>query len=312
MKLVFISSVDKVDQWRESLTALLPDLEFAVWPDEVGPGDLETFDYALVWKPPSGILKQCTNLKAILSLGAGVDGVLVDPELPTDIPICRLVDRCLTQGMTEYILYYVIHYHRRMAEYAALAASREWRTLPQEDARRRRIGIMGLGELGADAASKLMALDYDVACWSRSAKSMNGIDSYHGENGLYAFLARTQILICLLPLTEQTRGIINADTLAKLPKGAAVINCARGGHVIDDDLLAALDSGHIAGATLDVFNEEPLPAAHPYWDHPNVIVTPHMASLTVPHSAAEYVAENIRRIERGEAPLNIVDLGNGY
>ena len=312
MKLIFISSVDKVSLWRESLGAELPELEFAIWPDDVGPDDFESFDYALVWKPPAGVLKRFTNLKAILSLGAGVDGVLVDPELPTDIPVCRLVDRCLTQGMTEYILYYVIHYHRRMAEYAALHAARDWQNLPQEDARRRRIGIMGLGELGADAAEKLVALDYDVACWSRSAKTMDGVASFHGENGLSAFLARTQILICLLPLTEQTRGILNAETLAKLPEGAVVINCARGGHVVDDDLLAALDSGHIAGATLDVFNEEPLPAEHPYWTHPKVIVTPHVASLTVPHSAAEYIADNIRRIERGETPLNVVDLGSGY
>jgi len=312
MKLVFISKSDKKAAWRDSLQAQLPDLEFLIWPDEISDADKASIDYALVWRPPTGVLKTFPNLKAILSLGAGVDGVLVDPELPTHIPVCRLVDRCLTQGMTEYVLYHVIRQHRRFGDYEKMTAAGEWDVFTQEDARRRGVGILGLGELGRDAAEKLVALDYDVASWSRSPKDVAGVTSFHGADGLDDFLARTQILICLLPLTDETQGIINAEHLAKLPKGAYVINCARGAHVVDDDLLAALDSGHIAGATLDVFNEEPLPKDHAYWTHPKVIMTPHAASLTVPHSAAEYVAENIRLIEAGETPMNIVDLTTGY
>ena len=312
MKLIFVSAEDRAEDWRHHLTEQLPDLEFLVWPDDADGLDFASVDYALAWKPPVGVLKQFPNQKAILSLGAGVDGLLIDPELPTDIPLCRLVDRSLTQGMTEYVLYHVIHYHRHMAEYAAQQKAGQWKALPQEDPRRRRVGLLGLGELAGDAAAQLRALEFDLASWSRLPKDMAGVTSFHGPDGLDAFLARTQILVCLLPLTEATRGIINAGTLAKLPAGAFLINCARGGHVVDDDLLAALDAGHIAGATLDVFNEEPLPAGHPYWTHPKVILTPHTASLTLSHTAAEYVAGNIRRIEAGEAPLNVVDLGAGY
>jgi glyoxylate/hydroxypyruvate reductase A len=226
--------------------------------------------------------------------------------------VVRLVDRALTQGMSEYVLYWVIHYHRRMGDYADMVARKQWANLLQADTRLRRVGILGLGELGTDAARKLVALEFDVAGWSRSPKDIDGVESFTGEAGLAPFLARTEILACLLPLTPETEGIINRDTLAALPEGAVVINSARGGHVVEDDLLAALDSGHIAGATLDVFRTEPLPAEHPFWGHPKVTVTPHMASLTVPHSAAQWIAENIRRIERGEAPLNVVDLKTGY
>ena len=214
--------------------------------------------------------------------------------------------------MSEYVLYWVLHHHRYMADYAAHSARHEWHHIMQCDPRHRRIGILGLGELGSDAATKLAAMDFDVAGWSRTEKTIPDVTSFHGLDRLGAFLARTDILICLLPMTAHTRGIIDAETLARLPEGAVVINCARGAHVVDHDLIAALDSGHIRAATLDVFTTEPLPADHPFWAHPKIDVTPHMASLTIAHSAAAYVAENIRRIERGEAPLNTVDFDAGY
>ena len=310
MRLLFISKEDKIEPWRHAMADEMPELEFRAWPKEFD--DPAAIDYALVWKPPAGLLKTLPNLKAILSLGAGVDHLSADPDLPRHIPVSRLVDRCLTQGMTEYVVYWVIHHHRYMAEYAAMAARHEWRTIPQCDPRRRRIGILGLGELGGDAAIKLAAMDFDVAGWSRTEKRIPGVTSFFGEDRMGAFLARTDILICLLPMTTQTRGIINAETLARLPEDAVVINCARGAHVVDRDLIAALDHGHLRAATLDVFQEEPLPADHPFWSHPKINVTPHMASLTVPHSAAAYVADNIRRVERGEAMLNVVDFDAGY
>lgn len=314
MKLIFVSQEDRAEDWQAELAAHLPDLEFLVWPGDADGLDPGSVDYALAWKPPAGVLASFPKLKFIQSLGAGVDGLFVDPDLPRDVPISRMVDRSLIQGMTEYVLYNVLHYHRRMGDYAAQQAAGRWKPLRQIDPRTRRIGIMGMGELGGDAADKLKPLEFDIAGWSRAAKDIPGVTSFHGDgaDGLDAFLARTDILICLLPLTDATRGIIRAETLAKLPAGAVVINCARGGHVVDDDLLAALDSGHIAGACLDVFNEEPLPAGHPYWTHPKVRMTPHTASLTAPSSAAEYVAGNIRRVEGGAAPLNVVDLDSGY
>lgn len=310
MKLVFMSNEDKAKLWREWLGKELPELEFLHWPHEVD--DKAGIEYALVWKPERGVLRSFPDLKAIFSLGAGVDHLFNDPELPEGVPVVRLVDRALTQGMTEYVLYWTIHYHRRMGDYLAQAREGVWKAYLQADTALRKVGVLGLGELGGDAATKLASLGFDVAGWSRSPKEIDGVTSFHGTDGLKAFLARTEILICLLPLTEETRGIVNAETLGQLPDGAYFINCARGPHVVDDDLLAALDSGKLAAATLDVFHEEPLPADHPFWRHPKITVTPHIASLTVPSSAAEYVAANIRRAERGEALPNVVDPGKGY
>jgi glyoxylate/hydroxypyruvate reductase A len=310
MRFLFLSSADKAAAWRDAMLAKFPDAGFDVWPDEIE--DKAAYDYAIVWRPPVGELKTFPNLKAILSLGAGVDGILVDTELPEHLPIVRLVDRCLTEGMSEYVLYWTIHYHRKMDVYANWTRAGTWKQLRQIDTRDRKVGFLGLGELGADAAKKVAALGFDVAGWSRSEKHIDGITSYFGDDGLIPFLNRTEILIVLLPLTDSTRGIINAKTLAALPEDACVINCARGAHVVDEDLLAALDSGHIRSATLDVFHVEPLPSDHPYWSHPKVVVTPHMASLTVPSSAADWMEENIKLIEAGEAPLNTVDLKRGY
>ena len=224
----------------------------------------------------------------------------------------RLVDPGLTRGMREYVIYWTLRYHRRFAEYADSTAAGVWKQLPQADTRKRRVGILGLGVLGADAAAHLRALEFDVAGWSRSAKALDGIESFHGADGLPAFLARTEILVNLLPLTPETTGIINAETLNQLPKGAVVINAARGPHVVDDDLIAAIDGGHIAAATLDVFHAEPLPAEHPFWTHPKINITPHAASLTVPETAVVAIADNIRRIRAGDPPFPIVDPESGY
>lgn len=310
MRFLFLSGADKAAAWREAMLAKFPDAAFDIWPDEVT--DKAAYDYAIVWRPPVGELKTFPNLKAILSLGAGVDGILVDTDLPDHLPIVRLVDRCLTEGMSEYVLYWTIHYHRKMDVYANWTRQGIWKQLRQIDTRDRKVGFLGLGELGADAAKKVAALGFDVAGWSRSEKHIDGITSYYGDDQLVPFLNRSEILIVLLPLTESTRGIVNAETLAALPEDACIINCARGAHVVDEDLLAALDSGHIRSATLDVFHTEPLPSDHPYWTHPKVVVSPHMASLTVPSSAADWMEQNIKLIEAGEAPLNTVDLKRGY
>jgi glyoxylate/hydroxypyruvate reductase A len=228
------------------------------------------------------------------------------------VPVARLKDERLTSGMTEWVLLNVLRFHRQDLEYRAQQAARIWDELPATETARRRIGFLGLGELGLAAARACAALGFPVQGWTRSPREVAGIETFHGEDGLAAMLPRTDILVCLLPLTPQTRGIVNARTLALLPRGAFLINAARGGHVVADDLLAALDGGHVAAAALDVFEPEPLPADHPFWAHPRVLVWPHAASITIPSSAAPQVVDNIRRAREGRPLINLVDFAAGY
>jgi glyoxylate/hydroxypyruvate reductase A len=308
MALLFLSNADRPAEWLPELQRRMPDLDIRVWPET---GALEDIRYALVWRPQPGVLQQLPNLAVIFSLGAGVDGLLRDPDLPV-VPVVRMVEPGLTEGMVEYVVLQALYWHRSLHDYRAQQAAGVWRVLPQKLAHERRIGIMGLGELGGAAAQSLSDLGFDVAGWSRSARNLSGIACFHGAAGLAPFLARSEILICLLPLTRETDGILNWETLAALPRGAVVINAARGGHVVDSDLLAELDSGHIAGASLDVFVDEPLPPDHGYWSHPRVVLTPHVASITHARSAAAYVAEQIRRHQAGLPLENLVNRERGY
>ncbi|MCP5367252.1 MAG: glyoxylate/hydroxypyruvate reductase A [Hyphomicrobiales bacterium] len=311
MTLLFAAAGEDPDPWRRALAPLLPERDLAgagwrVWPDL---GDPAAVRDALVWKPPAGSLAGLPNLRAILNLGAGVDALAADETLP-GVPVVRLIDPAMTAGMSEYVLYWVLHFHRHFHLYAERARAGKWGFVPQVDATERRVGILGLGELGGDAARKLAALDFDVAGWSRRPKTIDGVTSFHGGGGLDDLLARSDILVNLLPLTAATADILRAATLARLPQGACVINAARGAHLVEDDLLAALDSGHIAAAALDVFRAEPLPAGHPFWTHPRVFVTPHVASQTMVPTAAAVIADNIRRLDRGETPTGLVDRGS--
>ncbi len=309
MVLLFISGFHRPQGWRRLLAEELPDLDFRVWADETGdPADI---DFALVWDPPMGELARYPNLKAIFSLAAGSDHLLKDPALP-EVPLIRMVDPALISGMNEFVIHHVLHFHRRFDVFEERQRRREWKELPAADTACRRVGVMGLGAIGSAVAGKLGGLGFAVAGWSRSAKEIGDVESFDGEDALIPFLNRTEILICLLPLTPATEGIINKETLAALPEGAYVINCARGGHLVEDDLLAALDSGRLAGAALDVFRAEPLPREHPFWRHPKVVVTPHIASLTVPRTAIPHIVENIRRIENGQPPTNQVSRERGY
>lgn len=294
--------------WLAALAEQLPEHQIRVFPEV---GGREDIDYALVHAPPPGLLASLPNLKAIFSLWAGIDHLASDPELPR-VPVIRMVERCMTASMTAHVVQQVLNLHAQALDYRAQQAARLWRQLDLKAPWERRVGILGLGTLGGDAAEKLAALRFDVAGWSRSPKRISSIACYHGEDGLTDLLARTDILVCLLPMTEATRGILDRSLFARLPRGAAVVNCARGGHLVDDDLLAALDEGHVSAAAVDVFNEEPLPADHPYWGHPRVVLTPHIAAFSVPATAIESVAANIRRMEAGEAPLYTVDFERGY
>jgi glyoxylate/hydroxypyruvate reductase A len=223
-----------------------------------------------------------------------------------------MVDPSLTRTMSEYVLLAVLRHHRELDRFERAQRAREWAYAFPPQAADRRVGIMGLGELGAAAARRLVANGFQVAGWSRSPKAIEGVVSYAGSSELHTFLHRTEILVCLLPLTAKTEGILDAATFDALPHGAFVINVARGRHLVERDLLAALDSGRLAGATVDVFREEPLPPESPLWSHPKVLVTPHVASYSVPAIAAEGVAANIRRVLAGEPLLHQVDRAKGY
>jgi len=309
MAILYCSNWGAPDQWRDAFRAEDPQLEFRVWPDS-GPKD--EIDYILAWHHQSGVLRQFPKLKAIFSLGAGVEKLLLDKELPAGIPIVRMVDHALTVCMTEYVVLHVLRYHRRLPELEALQRRAEWNELESPPAWERKVGILGLGVLGGDAAEKLAILGFDVAGWSNSLKSIKGVKSFTGETGLAEVLARSEILVCLLPLTDATRGILNAKNFGRMRRGAFLINAARGGHVVEPDLLAALDNGQIAHATLDVVSEEPLPASHPFWRHPRVTLTPHNASLTWPPTAVKHIVANIRRHEAGQPMSPLVDMAREY
>lgn len=309
MALIFRSDIDRVDLWCDALRRQMPDLDVRDWDD---PGAIEDIEFALVWKPPPGGLKRFPNLKVIFSLGAGVDHLFTDPELPEAVPVVRMIEPELTRGMTEYVVLHVLRHHRRQRELEALQRAGEWEVIVTPTAPRRRVGIMGLGVLGLAAAKALAALEFDLAGWSRTAKDIPGIACFSGSDGLKRFLGRTDILVCLLPLTPETENILDATLFAMLPRGASLINAGRGRQQDEDDILAALASGQLSEVTLDVFRAEPLPAGHPFWSHPRVTITPHNASITDPDSGARQVAENIRRFRRGEPLPNVVDPGAGY
>jgi len=300
----------RIANWKAALGPLLPGVRLLAFPGEVT--DPAAVRWAVVWNHPPGDLRRYPNLELVASMGAGVDHIFRDRDLPPGVPIMRLIDRLLTTAMSEYVLLAVLRHHRQDAAYRAQQVRRLWRELPAPDTEATRIGILGLGVLGADAAQKLAALKFQVAGWTRRPKTVPGVENFAGAAALPAFLARTDILVCLLPLTGETRGIVNAGTLAALPRGAYVINAARGGHVVDADLLAALDDGQLSGATLDVFNQEPLPAESRYWSHPKVVMTPHAASITIPRSVAPQIAENIARLADGRPLINLVDAAAGY
>ena len=309
MALLFRSSVDSAARWSGQLGRLMPRLDVRIWPDI---GDPAEIDYALVWRPEPGLLAALPNLKLILSLGAGIDHILCDPALPAGVPITRLVDPYLTDAMSEYVVLQVLRLHRHDLDYRAQQQAGIWRELPQKNAGERPVGILGFGEIGQDAGRKLAALGFPVSGWSRHERTVAGFSNFAGPAGLPQLLAQTEILVCLLPLTEETQGILNARTFAVLPRGAGLVNAGRGAHLVEEDLIPALDSGQLSAAALDVFREEPLPPGHPFWQHPRILVTPHIAGITNPQTAAPIILDNIRRFEQGRPLLNQVDPARGY
>jgi glyoxylate/hydroxypyruvate reductase A len=307
--ILFCSDSEPAEPWRLACNRAFPQMAFRVWPDS-GPPD--AIRYALVWRQPPDSLAGLQHLNAILVLGAGVDAALGDPELPAGVPVLRLLGAGMSGPMAEYALYAVLHFQRRMATYFERQRGAIWQPCIESLAGQWPVGVMGLGVIGANVAQRIAAQGYPVAGWSRSGAPVEGIEVYAGQEGFKLFLARTRVLVNVLPLTRETQGVLNARAFAAMPRGSYVVNIGRGGHVVNADLITALDSGQLAGAMLDVFEQEPLPATHPFWRHPGIIVTPHIAAPTIVADAAAQVVENIRRLERGEAPLGLVDRRTGY
>ena len=309
MNIAFLSTIETPERWLPLLEQALPQERFFVWPEI---GDPAAIDIAFTAQPPAGALARLPNLKLVQSMWMGVDGLLADPSLPRHVPLARCIDPGMVSAMSESVLSHVIDFHRHHYVYRRQQAAAEWKRLPQYMAADRTVGLLGLGELGSVVGAVLRAFGFKVLGWSRRPKSVIGVASYAGTDGLMQMLPLCGIVVCLLPLTPETRGILNARTLALLPMGAAVVNVARGAHVVDADLLEALDSGQVAQAYLDVFATEPLPAGHRYWKHPGVFMTPHSAALTEPRTATLMIAQNIERLRSGRAPLALVDIEAGY
>ena len=311
--LLAIGGSDASD-WFTAFQMQAPERAFRFWPDAIG--DPSEIACACVWKTPPGLLAQFPNLKAIFNLGAGVDGLLRDPDLP-DVPIVRAVHPDLSMRMTEYVVLHVLMQHRRQRIYDTQQRDRIWKGHDQPAASEVRVGIMGFGTIGREAAGILRRIGFQVAGWSRTLRADSDIETYNGADGLERFLARTEILVCLLPHTPSTNGILNLELFRKLNRqgalgGAYLINAGRGGLQIDADILAALDESTLAGATLDVFPQEPLPASSPLWIHPGVTITPHNAGDLAPRALIAGILEQIDAMERGVPLHHLVDRARGY
>jgi glyoxylate/hydroxypyruvate reductase len=295
--------------WIERFRRLMPERKVVALGERFDPAEVR---YVASWKHPPGSLATLSNLRVLFSLGAGVDHLLGDPQLP-NVPLVRVVDEDLTSRMSEYVVLHCLMHLRRQWRYDEQQRQRIWLDDRfQPGAHEVRVGLMGLGVLGQDAARKLKVMGFDVAGWSRSPRAIDGMQTFSGAEGLTPFLARTDILVCLLPLTEATRGILDRSLFERLSRdgklgGPILINAGRGGLQVEADILAALESGTLQAATLDVFETEPLPPDSPLWTHPAVTITPHNAAMSNPDSIAEQIVEQVRAFERGEPLRNVVD-----
>lgn len=309
MSLLLIAPDRDMSDWEKALKELDPNLDIEIWPNV---GDKKGVQFAVCWNQPKHVLDQYPNLKAVSSLGAGTDHLLNDDSLPESVSICRVVSNSLIQQMKEYVLGAIINIQRNFVNYIRQRDKGKWQAHDHPLAVDLGVGVMGLGELGRPVAQLLSQVGYQVSGWSRSKKEMKNVHTFAGPDDLNPFLNETQILVCLLPLTEKTEGILNLDVFKQLKKSAWVINVARGEHLVDEDLIYALDSNILQGAWLDVFSEEPLPDKHPFWNRSNIIITPHIASITQPSEVAEQVVGNYKRALSGMEVKYKIDREMGY
>ncbi|POF30931.1 2-hydroxyacid dehydrogenase [Roseibium marinum] len=306
--LVFGSVVDPFPVWRDALAAHLQEVDI-LEPEAVD--DPQAVKYALVWKPPADFFAAYPNLELIINLGAGVDALVSRTDLP-DVPITRISDPEMATMMAGYVQFSVLRYARDIPQFEKAQRSGQWHYLHPRDAGDIKVGVLGLGELGGCAARELARLGFDVRGWSRSEKKIDGVKTFNGMAALDGFLADSEISVVMLPATPETRQLLDANRLAQLPKGARLINVSRGEIIVEAALVEALRSGHIGGATLDVFEVEPLPESSPLWSMENVLITPHIASVAIPRSAARQIAENINRLRAGGSVRHRVDPARGY
>lgn len=312
MVVLILTEVPPTDAWSVELIAQLKQrgsqLDVRIWPES---GSLNEIEVVLAWYPPLGTLKTFPNLKLILSLGVGVDHILRDPELPREVPIARLVPERLASQMTEYAIQAVLMFKGRRLEYREFQQRQQWHPLPPPNRQEFIVGVLGLGALGARVAQGLSAIGLPVRGWSRSPKQLVGVDCFFGREQLSLCLSQCRVLVNLLPLTPATEGILSAKTFAALPQGAYIVNVGRGQHLIEVDLLEAIASGQIAGACLDVFDTEPLPQEHPFWRHPRIVITPHVAAVGEIDDVVAYILDAIARLKTGSLK-HCIDRDRGY
>ena len=306
MKITFCCTDTQPEPWLQGLAAALPGADLSVWQ----PGAPQA-DYAVVWAPPQQFLDEQPGLKALFNIGAGVDALL-QLRLPSAIPVVRLDDAGMAVQMAEYVCHAVIRHFRGFDHYEEHMRAGDWAYRPAPRRAECAVGVMGLGVLGQRVAQALAQFEFPLNGWSRSPKAIDGVHCFHGADGLSDFLSASRVLVNLLPLTPETENILNHDTLSCLQPGGYVINPARGAHVVDADLIALIDSGHLAGAALDVFRTEPLPASHPFWQHPKITLTPHTSARTLRSETIAQIVGKMAALERGEAVAGVVDTQRGY
>ena len=306
MRITFCCTDTATEPWLQGLRAALPGAEVTLWS-----AGAPMADYAVVWAPPQQFFDEQSQLKAVFNIGAGVDALL-KLQLPPQALIVRLDDAGMSVQMAEYVCHAVIRHFREFDAYEADTRQGKWSFRKPRARADFPVGIMGLGVLGERVARSLAQFEFPVKGWSRSAKAVDGVQCFSGQQGFHDFLAASRVLVCLLPLTPDTRDIMNRDTLSRLQSGAYVINVARGAHLVDEDLLALLDSGQLAGATLDVFLTEPLPAEHAFWKHPKVTVTPHTSARTLRSESIAQIGSKIAALQGGEPVAGVVEPNRGY
>jgi len=309
MAFLMITPTINPDAWVREFRRWAPELDLRVWPDIGEPSDVS---FAFTWKAPFGVFNHFKNLGCIASLGAGVDHILKDPDLPHGVPVTRIVDPSMAQYMREYVAMAILNYCRSWSFFEKRKSEAAWRPKLPQLAEMTQVGVMGMGQLGQAVAQTLDYLGFQVIGWKRTPSSQGPIPIFSGHTELEKFLSMTQILVCLLPLTPETRDILNQKNFSLLPAGAYVINVARGEHLLETDLIQAIDSGHLSGACLDVFRTEPLPSDHPFWGHDRIVITPHVSSVTNPKKVVPMVLENYRRMKSGIPLLHVVDPVRGY
>lgn len=306
-----LSSVLDMSYLAPAFREAMPDVDLRIGTQL---GALDEVDAAVCWYPPPSVLASMPQLRLVQSLGAGIDHFHTDPHLPQAPVLCRIVDTDMAGTMTAYVTWAVVHHQRAMGKYLDSAAALQWQEQPIVPPARHGVGIAGLGTLGVACAQALRNIGYRVRGWSRSPKAAlpDGVESFHGPDGLDDFLAGCDTLVCLLPLTPQTQGFLDAALFRRLPRGAHLINVGRGSHLVEADLLRALEDGTLGAATIDAFAQEPLPTDHPFWRHPRIVVTPHIAARTEAIAIARQTRDNLAALARGERPAAAVDPRLGY